>query len=277
MLPLTGIFEVSRMPAQSSSHDYDQAIHEHTTRWLDQKTLFDLRTRFARDGFTRVSDIVPAAVKDAVKIEVLALLESHAERRDLLLRTTGGTPRFMSVVRSEVIADHGTLIAGLYASPALVTAVGLVAGEQPLPCPAKDEEFLITRQDRVGDTHGWHWGDFSFALIWIIDTPDVEAGGMLQCVPHTRWDKSCPRINHYLCANPIMTYGFTPGDVYLLRTDTTLHRTVPLQRDGTRIILNMTWAAQADLRRGLSGADRWWEDAATAAATDASSAHRPPA
>lgn len=265
------------MPLQSSSHDYDQVICDHTARWLDPETLFDLRTRFGRDGFTKVSDIVPNGIKDAVKTEVLALLDSHAERRDLLLKTTGNTPRFMSVVRSEVIADHGTLIAALYDSPSLVSAVGRISGEQPLPCPAKDEEFLITRQDRIGDTHGWHWGDFSFALIWIIDTPDIEAGGMLQCVPHTRWDKSDPRINRYLCANPIATYGFVPGDIYLLRTDTTLHRTVPLQRDGTRIILNMTWAAQRDLRRGLSGADRWWEDGRTAAATDAGTAPRPSA
>jgi hypothetical protein len=83
---------------------------------------------------------------------------------------------------------------------------------------------------------------------------------MLQSVPQTRWDKQAPRINEYLCANPIATYGFSSGDLYFLRTDTTLHRTVPLTRDATRVILNMTWAADADLRRAVTGADRWWED-----------------
>jgi hypothetical protein len=92
---------------------------------------------------------------------------------------------------------------------------------------------------------------------------------MLQCVPHTRWDKTDPRINEYLCANPIRTYGFVHGDIYLLRTDTTLHRTVPLTTDATRIILNMTFASEADLRRGLTGDDRWWEDSAAKAATRA--------
>src|SRR3954464_7165551 len=88
------IFEVSRMPVQSSSHDYEQVIRDHTDRWLTPETLFDLRTRFERDGFTKVADIVPPPIKAAVKTEVSALLDSYSERRDLLLKTTGNTPRF---------------------------------------------------------------------------------------------------------------------------------------------------------------------------------------
>lgn len=252
---------------RSPSPDYDQIIQEHATRWLDAQALFDLRNRFARDGFILVSNIVPVELKQAVKQRVLELLDQHAERRDLLLKTTGDTPRFMSVVRSEVIAEQGELITILYECPALTSVVERITGERPHPCPAKDEEFLITRQEKAGDTHGWHWGDFALALIWIIDTPDIEYGGMLQCVPHTNWDKSNPQIHRYLCLNPIATYGFVPGDIYLLSTNTTLHRTVPLNRDATRIILNMTWASEQDLRRGLTGADRWWEDSRAEAAT----------
>jgi hypothetical protein len=255
------------MAIRSSAQGYDEIIREQTTQWLDSATLFELRNRFARDGFILVSNIVPAELKQAVRAEVLRLLDEHAERRDLLLKTTDDTPRFMSVVRSEIIAERGELITSLYECDSLISVVDRIAGERPHPCPAKDEEFLITRHERAGDTHGWHWGDFSLALIWIIETPDIEDGGMLQCVPHTSWDKANPRINRYLCANPIATYGFVTGDIYLLRTDTTLHRTVPLTRDGTRIILNMTFASEKDLRRGLTGQDRWWEDSAADAAT----------
>lgn len=252
---------------RSSLQDYNEIIRGHTMQWLDSATLFELRNRFDRDGFILVPNIVPDELKQAVRAEVLHFLDEHAERRDLLLKTTGDSPRFMSVVRSEIIAEQGDLITTLYGCASLISAVERLVGERPHPCPAKDEEFLITRQERAGDTHGWHWGDFSFALIWIIETPDIEYGGMLQCVPHTRWDKANPQINRYLCANPIATYGFVSGDIYLLRTDTTLHRTVPLTRDGTRIILNMTFASEKDLRRGLTGQDRWWEDSAADAAT----------
>jgi hypothetical protein len=245
---------------RSPLQDCDETIREYTTQWLTPAALFELRNRFDRDGFVLVSNIVPAELKQDVRAEVLNLLEEHAERRDLLLKTTDDTPRFMSVVRSEIIAQRGKLITELYGCAPLISAVERIVGERPHPCPAEDEEFLITRHERAGDTHGWHWGDFSFALIWIIDTLDIEHGGMLQCVPHTIWNKTNPQINRYLCANPIVTYGFVPGDIYLLRTDTTLHRTVPLTRDGTRIILNMTFASEKDLRRGLTGQDRWWED-----------------
>jgi L-lysine 4-chlorinase len=254
--------------APSSARDLDQMIEAHTKKWLGPAAQFDLRNRFARDGFVLVPDIVPSELKRAVRTDVEDLLARHAERRDLLLRTTGDTPRFMSVVKSELIAAESELITALYACPALLSVVAGIAGERPYPCPSKDEEYLITKQERAGDTHGWHWGDFSFALIWIIETPDIEEGGMLQCVPHTRWDKSNPQINRYLCASPINTYGFVPGDIYLLRTDSTLHRTVPLRGDALRIILNMTWASAKDLRDGPSGDDRWWEDSQAGAATE---------
>jgi hypothetical protein len=107
----------------------------------------------------------------------------------------------------------------------------------------------MTKQERAGDTHGWHWGDFSFTLIWIIEAPGIESGGMLQCVPHTDWDKADPRVHEYLVKYPIKSYYHRTGDIYFLRTDTTLHRTVPLTHDTTRIILNTCWASEANIRR----------------------------
>jgi hypothetical protein len=246
--------------------ELDVRIERNIESWLAEPTLFDLRGRFHRDGFIKVRDIVPDEVRESIRDEVFGLLEENAERRDLLLETTGKTPRFMSVVRSELIGEQGDLINRVYRSKVLLAALARIAGEELLSCPSADEEFLITRQEKKGDTHGWHWGDFSFALIWIIDTPALEVGGMLQCVPHTSWDKSNPRIHRYLCANPIATYGFVPGDLYFLRTDTTLHRTVPLDHDARRIILNMTWASAKDLNSGPVGDDRWWEDSAAEAA-----------
>jgi L-lysine 4-chlorinase len=222
--------------------------------------------RFARNGFLLLRDVVPDSIRGAVREEVLKLLDQHAERRDLRLATTDNTPRRMSVVPSELVAEHGELIRSLYRSPTLRGVLEQVTGEPLLDCPSKDEEFLITRQERMGDTHGWHWGDFSFALIWIVETPPVACGGMLQCVPHTRWDKSDAQIHEHLCANSIATYGFRTGDIYLLRTDTTLHRTVPLNQDTTRIILNMTWAGQRDISKRLAWDDRWWDDAKVSAA-----------
>lgn len=215
---------------------------------------------FRRYGFVKVSGIVSVETKDAVKQEVLRLLDNFSERRDLTLATTDYTPRRMSVVRSENIAEHGSLITSIYQDDAVVNCLADIARERLHPCPSADEEFLITRHEKKGDTHGWHWGDFTFALIWVLETPPIEFGGMLQCVPHTDWDKSNPRIHEYLCRHQITTYPFVSGDIYFLKTDTTLHRTIPLNRDATRIILNMTFASEKDLAWQTGQADRWWTD-----------------
>jgi hypothetical protein len=64
--------------------------------------------------------------------------------------------------------------------------------------PYEPEQFVITALDQDGDTHGWHWDDYSFALVWIIDCPPVAYGGFVQCVPHTEWDKNDPRLHKWL-------------------------------------------------------------------------------
>lgn len=232
---------------------------------FSEHRIFTLRNSFARDGFIKLNDIVDTELKNLVKTEVLTLLEKKGERRDLMLSTTDNSPRHMSVVRSEWIAQQKGLITKLSRSPSMLGLLSRIAGTEVISKVSTDEEFLITKQEKKGDTHGWHWGDYSFALIWIIETPPVSCGGMLQCIPHTYWDKNNARINEILSNHPISTYGFSTGDIYFLRTDTTLHRTVPLNADVTRIILNMTWADKQLIDKPLSGNDRWWEDKDAAA------------
>jgi hypothetical protein len=41
---------------------------------------------------------------------------------------------------------------------------------------------------------------------------------------------------------------------------------VPLNRDATRIIINLTWASAKDLTRTLKEDDRWWAEEDVAAA-----------
>jgi L-lysine 4-chlorinase len=244
----------------------DQKLAGHYHSNFSRERVRALSQTFRRHGLVRLRDIVPDDLKDEVRGEVLRLLAQFAERRDLRLATTGNTPRRMSVVRSERIGENSGLLREIYASPALGGVLSTISGEDLIPCPSRDEEFLITRHETPGDTHGWHWGDYPVALIWLIQAPGPEHGGLLQCVPHTDWDKANPQIYRYLCENPIYTYHFGTGDIYFLRTDTTLHRTTPLEIETTRIILNMTWSSTRHAARVPVGDDRWWENVAAAAA-----------
>src|SRR4051794_1884370 len=93
---------------------------------------------FARTGFIVLRDVVPDSIRGAVREEVLALLASHAERRDLRLATTDNTPRRMSVVPSEYVAEHGKLIGALYNSKTLRNVLEQITGEPLLDCPSRD-------------------------------------------------------------------------------------------------------------------------------------------
>ena len=208
---------------------------------------FDLgarREQFLRDGYLKITDLVPKSVVRDVGVEVRELLQFR-RRVDISVVETGGTPRRMFTVSARHIAEHGSVIPRVYRSPSLRTALSGLVGEGLVSCPHEPEQFVITLQQQRNDTHGWHWGDYAFTVIWVIECP--EGQGALECIPHVPWVKHAPRLAHHLAAHPSQRHFHVSGDVYLLRSDTTLHRTVPLTRDADRIILNTCWGSQADI------------------------------
>ncbi len=231
-------------PTRTTAALFDlRAFHNPMRRVGGRVDVGVRRHVFATHGVVDATGLVPEETTRAVREEALRLLERFAERRDLTPAAADDTPRSVSVVRSQLIAEHSRLIRQLYTSRELLDPLEAIAGEKLHPCPDPDEELLITRQGRRGDTQGWRWSDHAYALVWIVEAPPVASGGLLQCVPHTRWNKSDPRVLEHLTQHPIHSYHFRTGSIYLLKTDTTLHRTMPLTEDATRITLDMTWAA----------------------------------
>ncbi|MFI0772719.1 ArpA protein [Streptomyces sp. NPDC021218] len=229
-----------------SSHQIERIIGEYLAKEFGDEEIRQASQSFRRDGYVKVRNLVPPEVFDAASSEVYRLIDLHAKRIDLKMKETSDSPRYMSTVSAQAIMDDGEIIPAIYDSPSLRSLLSRLAGESVLPCPWDGERYVITRQHKKGDTHGWHWGDFSFTVIWVIEAPDLDCGGALQCVPHTDWDKSNPQVVKYLLDNPIRTYGHVTGDLYFLRSDTTLHRTIPLSVDRVRIILNTCWGSEKD-------------------------------
>lgn len=206
------------------------------------------RAALAEFGFAKVSQLAPESVKQAVAHEVDVLLRRDGVRRDLSFAETDFTPRRMRNVRRAEIAARAGLIPSLYGALPLLDALASIAGEEVHVCPYEPEQYVITCLEESGDTHGWHWDDYSFALVWVADTPAAEHGGFVQCVPHAPWDKENPRVADAIARGPMHTLHLLPGDLYLMRTDTTLHRVHPIT-GGTRKIVNMAFAAARDLHR----------------------------
>jgi hypothetical protein len=226
--------------------EFDGALNDHLTATYSDDDVRELASHFRRYGYVKLPGLVRGELWDTVEGEVRRLLDAHARRIDIHLKETGHSPRYMSTVSQQAIQRDGRVIPAVYSSSVLTRFLGRLAGEEIHPCPWDEEKYVIIRQEKPGDTHGWHWGDFSFTLIWLIEVPPPEVGGSLQCVPHTHWDKQDPRVEEWLSEREIDTWPHVSGDLYFLRSDTTLHRTIPLTEPATRIILNTCWASYSD-------------------------------
>jgi hypothetical protein len=232
-------------------HPVADQLEKHLTALTDDTGVEEARQEFLERGVVRVPFLAPKAVKELLAIEVEELVTSHGRRRDLVFPATGNTRRHMRNVRRDQINLFGSIIPALYSVPSLREVLGTITGEEVLECPYEPEQFVITALDQHGDTHGWHWDDYSFALVWVIDCPPVEYGGFVQCVPHTEWDKNDPRLHQWFVTRPIYSIELIPDDLYFMRTDTTLHRVYPIT-GGRRVIVNMGYASRGDLSKQIS-------------------------
>jgi hypothetical protein len=235
-----------------TTENIEGILSKHIPAVFDDERIWRDSQQFRRDGYVKVRDLVPDSVFAALQQDTHELIDAYEKRIDVHIPETGDSPRYMSTVSADVIAKDGKVIRAVYNSGSLRDTLSRIAGEAVLDCPWDGEKYAILHQHKKGDTHGWHWGDFSFAIVWLIEAPDLKYGGALQCIPHTVWDKSNPRVMDYLLANPIRTYGNVTRDLYFFRTDTTLHRTIPLSEDKTRIILNTTFAGERDLAKNVT-------------------------
>ena len=232
-------------------HPVVDQLEKHIAALAEGAHLAEARQEFLERGAVRVPFLVPDSVKRLMAVEVEELITAHGCRRELIFSETGNTERRMRNVRCDQIKSFGSIIPALYCVPALREGLATIAGETILECPYEPEQFVITALDQDGDTHGWHWDDYSFALVWIIDCPPVAYGGFVQCVPHTEWDKNDPRLHKWFVARPIHSIELVPGDLYLMRTNTTLHRVYPIT-GGRRVIVNMGYASRGDLTKQIS-------------------------
>lgn len=191
---------------------------------------------------------LPAGLRDTLHKEARWLL-AHSERRDVTIDSTGGTPRRYRSVGRDSVAEHGVVTPGLFRSESLLSALSLIAGEPVFRVPYAPEEFIINNQSGSGDTHGWHWDDYSYALIHVVEAPNSLVGGRVEFVANVPWDKSASEtcIRRALETRVVNGLHIDSGETYFMKTNTTLHRISPLLGDSSRIAIVYSFASEADL------------------------------
>lgn len=219
---------------------------------LDQVTLEqiqDLQREFFANGLVRLPKLLIPDDQDKVRNEAIALLERDGRRRDFDMAQTENTPRHMRNVGGVEIIRDCPLFCNLYDDPVLRNFISGIIGEPALTCPYEMERMIITSLQKQGDTHGWHWDDYSIALVWILQAPSIDCGGLVQCIPHTRWNRAEPNILKHMVTSPIHSHYFNSGEAYLMQTRETLHRVYPIVKEGhERIILNFAFATAFDIK-----------------------------
>jgi hypothetical protein len=211
-----------------------------------------LGATFRRDAFADVTAAIPADARARVALEACAALDEYAVRRDVCVPATGASPRKNRIAGRDALLHACPATAAYYRSAALLGVIAEIAGEALIPVPYAPEELIATRLERAGDTHGWHWDDYGFALVWVLRAPPPHDGGVLEYLAGETWCKSAPRIDAILAAREPVRAHLPAGSVYLLRTDTTLHRVTPLLRDVRRDALVFSYAAVRDAGRTVT-------------------------
>lgn len=220
---------------------------------VDPAALLHSRNRLAETGIARLGFLLPYQVKRTLAAEALALVDQHRQLGELLpgseAHPSPPSTRPGISVPPRAIAAHAALIPRLYECDALRRDLSVVAAESVLPCP-EPRRYAVTRTHR-DETPQWHWDDYSFALVLVVECPPLEDGGFVQTVPHTHRERQYADVHRTLTRNPIHSWELHPGDLYLMRTASTLHRVYPFEH-GRRTIMTMCFATRADLDRATA-------------------------
>ncbi|UZO94766.1 HalD/BesD family halogenase [Roseomonas mucosa] len=235
------------MQNAQSNLDISTLVLNPGTESFFQAHVQEAASDFARDNFVRIGHLLPQEWKLLVRQEVLRLLEQRAVRRDFLMESTGNTPRRMFNVKSEEIRKLSPGIDGIYRNLQLRDLLRQVTSGEVHTCPYEPEQYVITNLTQAGDTHGWHWDDYSYALVWVVNAPGPEEGGLVQFISSGS-NSDTKEVNTQLLNGIINTRHMPSGSVYLLNARKCLHRVTEMQKGASRAMINMAFATEAELK-----------------------------
>lgn len=196
-----------------------------------------------------LDDLFPQSIFELLRTEANQLMEQEAKRREVIIQESGNTPRAYLSVGRDAIARNGIYVPAVFHSEALRSYLSCIAGERLTKVPYQAEEFIINRQESTGDTHGWHWDDYGYAFIIVVESPDPLSGGRVELVPRVEWSRDDTEnyLRKILSEMPVLGCHISAGHCYLMKTDTTLHRISPLTTSSRRTAVIYTYASPSDL------------------------------
>lgn len=192
-----------------------------------------LRAAFVAHHYVRLPAFLRPDGVQALRDEVQRL-RTLAIRRDFAMACMRDSPRRMSTIGGEVLAEESGMISSIYGDPGLRAFLSALTGEDLVAVPDPVERHVLNFLHEAGDTHGAHFDDHPIAIVLFVESPPAAAGGLLEYVANAadlaELDSPAVRLAHH-----------EVGDAYVLKTDTTAHRVSPLVRGWRRTVMNMAY------------------------------------
>ncbi|PNG52243.1 MULTISPECIES: hypothetical protein [unclassified Variovorax] len=235
------------MNFKQNRNDVDALLAAHFSGF--GKQVQGWRKEFDLHQCVKIGNFIPHALQADLHKEARRLLAEKAERRNVKIASTGNTPRSYRSVGRDAIRATGLVTPALFHSDTLLMLLSIIAGEKIYRIPYAPEEYIINNQCGPGDTHGWHWDDYTFALIHVVESPNPLSGGRIEYIQNVIWDK----MNSEKCVKKalenrlITSMHVQSGETYFMKTNTTLHRISPLTEDSNRIAIIYSFASEDDL------------------------------
>lgn len=243
---------VSQSPQRLPAAEVNGLLAEHWAQHFTAPRIAEYGERFAAEHVVVLPGLCPPELFEPMRAEACDIIDRHGTSHRLSFAITDNTPRNMTTVGQPIIKDEGPLIDAFYFAPELLTLTSAIVGEQLHTCPYAGEHYVISRLAESGDTHGWHWDDYTYGIIMVLEAPDYRDGGFVQTVAGTSWDKENPDVYGALLSGVVRSYALKPGDAYLVKTNTTMHRVHPIRGESRRTIVNMTLVSDEDLSRPMT-------------------------
>lgn len=209
-----------------------------SSRFRDPKMVASLRNEYSRNGVLIIREFFDPDIFAELRHDVAQLLQ-HARRKDFTMGTYH-TPRKISVVGGRTIFTHSQKLAALYASFPIVRLFSNIVGADLFLSRQADAFMTINHLERLGDTQGWHLDDGAPVMVYAFSSPEPGCGGVLEFIPN--WhnvtqdrldlplDKTVKLAAH---EGRVSSIHLEPNSMYLLKSDTALHRVTPLRASST--------------------------------------------
>ncbi|MEW5545726.1 HalD/BesD family halogenase [Pseudomonas soli] len=213
---------------------------------LSGRDIDFLKYTLATEGVVCLDGFLPEDFREELASEADALLATHGRRVNVLVQSTGNTPRkYVSVGRDDVFT-HAPRIAGFYSDENLLRFLRLLANNSVIACPYEPEQIVVNRMDEVGDTHGWHWDDYTYSLVLVLEAPQAHSGAQVEYVDGTQWDKKSAKVEHYLNTLAVNSLKLQSGSAYVLLGKRVMHRVSPLMTKDLRKIICFSYAVEEE-------------------------------